>query len=294
MSPREDNPALNARHVQRRFDRAAASFDAVDFVHATTRAGLLERLKPMVVEANTVVDLGSATGSSLRPLARRFRGAQIIAADLSYDMLLLARKKRSWFAHHAAVQVNAEALPFADQSVGVVFSNLLLPWVADPARLFVEVSRVLRHEGLFIFSTLGPDSLRELRNAWPQANGTQHVNRFADMHDIGDAAVQAGLRDPVLDVDRLSVTYPDAEALLQDLTSMGARNSLQHRRKSLGGTAAFRTMVETLNEQRIDGFLRVDLELIYGHCWGPGARPSDGEYRVDARTISRRHAGASG
>ena len=294
MNPREDNPALNASHVQRRFDRAAASFDAVDFVHAATRAGLLERLKPMVVEAKTVVDLGSATGSSLRPLARRFRGAQIIAADLSHDMLLLARKKRSWFARHAAVQVNAEALPFADQSVGVVFSNLLLPWVADPARLFVEVSRVLRQEGLFIFSTLGPDSLRELRNAWPQANGTQHVNRFADMHDIGDAAVQAGLRDPVLDVDRLSVTYRDAEALLQDLTSMGARNSLQYRRKSLGGTAAFRTMVETLNEQRIDGFLRVDLELIYGHCWGPGARPSDGEYRVDARTISRRHAGASG
>ena len=288
MNSKEDSPALNARHVQRRFDRAAASFDDADFVHAATRAGLLQRLEPMVVKAKTVIDLGSATGSGLRTLARRFRGAQIIATDLSYNMLRQARKKQPWFTRHAAIQANAESLPIADMSVDVVFSNLLLPWIPDPARLFAEVSRVLQKDGLFIFSTLGPDSLSELRDAWPQTACNQHVNRFTDMHDIGDAAVRAGFRDPVLDVDRLSITYADAAALFRDLTAMGARNSLQRRERSLRGASGFRAMMDALNEQRSDGILNIDLEIIYGHCWGSGPRSADSEYRIDAERIGRR------
>jgi len=288
MNPTDDKSALNTEDVQRRFDRAASHFDSVDFVHSVTRDGLLARLRPIVIEAKTVIDLGSATGSGSRLLTRRFRGAHVIAADLSRNMLEQAQKKKSWFARTSAVQANAALLPFADQSIDVVFANLLLPWIDDPARVFAEVSRVLRKGGLFLFATLGPDSLSELRRAWGEVGPDTHVTRFPDMHDLGDAAVRAGLREPVLDVDWLSLTYRKADVLFEDLTAVGARNSLRHRSRSLGGAAPFRAMVKALDAARTGGLLTLDLELVYGHCWGSGSRSPDGEYRLAANRIPRR------
>lgn len=288
MNPRDDKSALNSDDVRRRFDRAAASFDSVDFVHSATRDGLLKRLKPMALEPELVLDLGSATGSASRLLSRRFRRARIVAADLSRNMLEQARSKQGWFSRTSAVQLNAERLPFAEQSIDLVFANLLLPWISDPARTFAEIARVLRTDGLFLFATLGPDSLKEIRRAWSGVDDGQHVNTFFDMHDIGDAAVRAGLRDPVLDVDRLAVTYRDSASLFSDLTAMGARNSLQNRARTLGAAARCRAMAAALDAQRKDGLLSFDLELVYGHCWGAGRRQVDGEYRFDAGQIARR------
>jgi len=290
MNAKNHSSILNCNDVQRRFDRAAAGFDSVDFVHSVTREGLFARLEPMSIEAKTVVDLGSATGSAANLLARRFRRAQIIAADLSILMLERVREKRGWLSRTTAVQATAEALPFADQSVDVVFSNLLLPWVSDPAPVFAEVSRVLRGDGLFLFATLGPDSLNEIRRAWAAVDPGEHVNRFLDMHDIGDTAVAAGLRDPVLDVDHLTVSYKNADSLFQDLSAMGARNSLQNRANTLGGAGRFRAMVAELDRQRRDSLLTLDLELVYGHCWGSGRKAGNNEYRVDAGRIGRRNA----
>lgn len=288
MHSKHDNSALNSAHVQRRFDRAAVSFDTVDFVHSATRDGLIARLEPMAIEANTIIDLGCATGSGARLLARHFRRARIVAVDLSHKMLAATRKKQSWFSRVSVAQANAEALPFADQSVDVIFANLLLPWIANPAQTFAEVARVLRKDGLFLFATLGPDSLAEIRQAWSNIDGGQHINRFLDMHNIGDAAVRAGLRDPVLDVDYLAVTYRSTDALFQDLTATGARNCLQHRERSLGAAARFRAMTDALDGTRQDDLLTLNLELVYGHCWGGGQRLADGEYRVAASGIRKR------
>lgn len=288
MNSSDESSLLNYRDVQRRFNRAASGFDAADFVHSVTRDGLFARLEPIAVDARTVIDLGSATGSSNRLLARRFRRAHIIAVDLAHNMLVQARKKKTWFVRSSLVQANAETMPFCDQSVDVIFANLLLPWASDPARVFTEVARVLRKDGLFVFATLGPDSLSELRRAWRAADAGEHVNRFPDMHDLGDAAVQCGLRDPVLDVDRLTVTYDDHSALFQDLTATGARNSLRSRHRSLMGRSRFATMTDALNAISRTGILSLDLELVYGHCWGSGAQPIAGEYRVAVSKVGRR------
>ena len=288
MNSRSNNSALNSNDVRRRFDRAADRFDTVDFVHAATRSGLFARLQPMTIEASTIIDLGSATGSGSRLLERRFRRAHVIATDLSHNMLLRSRKNQPWFSRRTSVQANATALPFAEQSIDLVFANLLLPWMSDPALLFSEVSRVLRKDGLFLFSTLGPDSLSELRSAWAGVDTAAHINHFLDMHNIGDLAVQAGLRDPVVDVDRLSVTYSDTAALFRDLTDMGARNCLQDRERSLGGGARFRAMTKALDAQKMNNLLSFDLELVYGHCWGPGQQSADGEYHFAAERIGHR------
>jgi len=285
MNPTDDNSLLNLRDVRRRFDRAATDFDTADFVHSTTREGLLARLSPMLIDARTIVDLGCATGAASRGLSRKFRRAHIISVDLSQQMLRQAQRKRSFFGRRSMLQANATALPLAGQSVDVVFANLLLPWISDPATLFTEIARVLRNEGLFVFSALGPDSLRELRQAWQSVANGVHVNRFLDMHDIGDAAVSAGLRDPVLDIDRLQVTYEKPQALFDDLTATGGRNSLLNRRRSLLGRAQFEAMTAALAGA---GALTLDLELIYGHCWGSGVQPDGGEVRIDAMQIGHR------
>ena len=288
MNSANNNSTLTERDVRRRFDRAAPRFDSVDFVHSVTREGLLNRLLPMTVAARLVVDLGAATGSADRLLARRFRGARVIGVDLSRDMLALAVRKKPWFSKMSYVQARATSLPFADASVDVVFANQLLPWIPDPAPVFAEVSRVLRADGLFLFATLGPDSLGLLRQAWAAVDDKPHVNHFIDMHNIGDAAVRAGLRDPVLDVDHMSVTYESTAALFRDLTAMGARNSLAGRDPSLAGAHRLKAMIQALESVVRDGVLTLDLELVYGHCWGSGQRAGGSEYRVTPGEIGRR------
>ena len=286
MNATNDSPELRARDIRRRFDHAAPRFDGADFVHGVTREGLVDRLRPMTIDAATVIDLGSATGSAIPLLQKRFRRARIIAVDVSAAMLGAVRRGRTLLSRRYAVQADARSLPFADTSVDVIFSNLMLPWVDNPGAVFAEVARVLRKDGLFVFSTLGPDSLREVREAWQAVDDGEHVSRFADMHDIGDALVRAGLRDPVLDVDRLSVSYREPGALFRDLTAAGARNCLRGRQRGLTGRSRFRRFTDAL-------FLpgencSLTLELVYGHCWGSGVRRDRGEITVDAGKIPLR------
>ncbi len=283
------NPGqLVFRDVQRRFDRAAKNFDATDFVHRHTFAGLSERLSPAIIRPARILDLGCATGSGSSQLAKQYRRARIICFDASLGMLQLARKKRSRLSKLVELQGDARRIPLQDGSVDLVFSNLLLPWVSDLPACLTEVGRVLRKDGVFAFATFGPQSLDEIRAAWRSLDQDWHANAYPDMHDIGDALVRAGLRDPVLDVDYLSVTYRDSDALFQDLTNTGARNSLQNRRKSLTGKQRFGQMRENLLARADNGTLSLNLELVYGHAWGGGPRLPEGEFRLDPGSIVQR------
>lgn len=274
--------------IQRRFDRAAASFDDADFVHAVTREGLIGRLEPLILEARRILDLGSATGSTGRLLRRRFRRAHIVSLDASHSMAARALAGRGLFSRASALQADANRLPFADAVFDLVVANQLLPWLPDPRAAFAEVARVLRPGGVFAFATLGPDSLQELRRAWAGIDDAAHVHGFADMHDIGDSIVQAGLADPVLDVDRLVVNYEDADRLFSDLADAGARNALPDRPQGLMGRRRFVAMRSALVDAAGDGRIVLDLELVYGHCWGAGARKDPTDYRIPAGGIPRR------
>jgi malonyl-CoA O-methyltransferase len=274
--------------MRRRFDGAAASFDEVDFIHRKSADGIMERLAPMVIEAKSILDLGGGTGSAGSDLCKRFRRSRVIVLDASHQMLRIAARKRSWFSRVSVLQGDATALPLQSASVDLVYANLLLPWVNDLPAMFANVARVLRKGGLFVFSTLGPDSLSELREAWASVDAEPHVNRFDDMHDVGDGLVHAGLRDPVLDTDFLNVSYRDTASLFRDLTLLGARNSLSGRSRALTGKGPFRDMEKALRRQFREGLLELRLELIYGHAWGGGPPQEPGEYRVDAAQIGRR------
>ena len=257
-------------------------------MHTVTREGLLSRLQPLIVDAKTVVDLGSATSSAQRALAKRFGRVHVVCVDVARNMLRRGRAKQSWLAKGSFVQANANKLPFADQSIDVIFANMLLPWVDDPAAVFGEVARVLRKGGIFAFATLGPDSLQEISRAWARVGGSCHVHHFMDMHNLGDGLVQARLGDPVLDVDRLVISYEKSSRLFADLTAVGGRNSLTARCPSLTGKQRFAAMVAELEGASPDGKIHLDLELVYGHCWGAGPKMDASNFRIDAKAIPLR------
>lgn len=281
---------LNRKHIRRRFEKAASSFDTADFLHAAMREGLLARLEPVLVEANVVIDLGAATGAAGHALTKRFKGSHVVAVDLAHNMLVNGRRRKSWFSKITHAQADAQCLPFADASVDVVFSNMLLPSIGNPDGVFREVSRVLRKDGVFAFATLGPDSLHELMSAWLSIDDAAHVASFADMHDIGDGLVRAGFRDPVLDVERLLVSYEDSGKLFKDLTAVGARNVLSERVRGLTGKGHFDAMTAALDSTAVGGKITLDLELVFGHCWGGEPQDDPTDFRVDADTLTIRRS----
>ena len=281
---------LSQKDIRRRFDRAARSFDGAAFVHAVTRVGLLARLEPLLLDARMILDLGCATGALGRLVRKRFRRAHVVSLDLSAGMLAQARRNKPWLARATFVQSDAGRLPFADASFDLILANQMLPWTPQPQPVFDEVARVLQKGGVFAFASLGPDSLREIRSAWAAAGARDdtHVNSFPDMHDIGDGLVRAGLRDPVLDVDRLEVRYGHVGKLLHDLTRSGARNTIAARAHGLTGKRRFRAMAAALENATAGPGLSLELELVYGHCWGGGPRIGPATVSIDANRIPLR------
>jgi len=275
------------RAARRGFDRAAATFDGAGFLHDETRARLLARLDFMRLAPRTVVDLGCATGRTARALAERYGEARVLAVDSSVAMLRAARGPAV-----TAVGGDAERLPLRDGTAQRDCANLTLPW-CDPRALFVEAARVLEPGGLLLFATLGPDSLQEVRRAWSGIDTQIHVHAAFDMHDLGDLAGAAGLAEPVLDVDRLEVTYADLGALVRDLRACGAMNVAAGRRRGLTGVRRWQAFERRLLEQRRDGRFAVTVEMVFGQAWGRGpvARKRGGppgEVAVAVESIGRR------
>ena len=184
--------------------------------------------------------------------------------EKGYAWVKIEGKVRDGAGHEERSQ---EMLPVAGSAVDLVFSSLMLQWCNDLDAAFAEAARVLRPGGLFIFATLGPDTLRELRASWAGADNKVHVNAFMDMHDVGDSLIRAGLADPVLDVERLTLTYDDGYRLMRELKYLGAHNVNVGRRKTLTGKRRMLDMLAAYEQFRQEGRLPATYEVVYGHAW---------------------------
>lgn len=259
---------LDPRRVRRAFDRAAPSFDAAAVLHTAVRDDLLTRLDLTALAPRVIVDAGAGTGHACRALIRRYPKSLVIALDSSRPMLQQAARRGSWLRRFSRVCADAVHLPLADGSVDLILSNLMLQW-CDPDPVFAEFRRVLAPHGLLSFTTLGPDTLRELRLAWNTVDSHTHVHQFIDMHDIGDALVRNGFAAPVLDVERYTLSYLNVQGVAADLKATGARNATRGRARGLTGRrrfAAFQAAYETF---RTDGRLPATYEVIFAHAWMP-------------------------
>jgi malonyl-CoA O-methyltransferase len=283
--------ALDTARVRASFDAAARAYDAVAVVQAEIRRRMLERLDFFRIRPQRILDAGCGTGHGARALLERYRRAALIAVDLAPGMLLEARSKRPWLRRLDVVCGDAAALPVADASVDLVFSNLMLQWCNEPDRVFAEFRRVLRPGGLLLFSTFGPDTLKELRAAWRAADDHTHVSRFIDMHDLGDALLRAGLGEPVMDMEYLTLTYSDVRSLMRDLKAMGARNATSGRSRGLTGRHRLAAVEAHYGRLRRDGRLPATWEVVYGHAWAGERRGRDEATSEVAVPISqvRRH-----
>lgn len=276
--------------VRRSFDRASRGYDRAAVLQARVREQLLQRLELVKLEPEVVLDAGAGTGHASRELTRRYGNARVIALDVSLAMLSQAAHQQRLLRRFRRVCADAARLPLAAGSVDLVYSNLMLQWCDDLDAVFAEVRRVLRPHGLFTFSTFGPDTLIELRKAWRAADGHVHVNRFLDMHDIGDALMRAGLAEPVLDVERYTLTYDDTLTLMRDLKAIGAHNVTAGRPAGLTGRGRFARMREAYEAHRQDGKLPATYEVVFGQAWGSSAqrRAGPGETRIAVTSIGRR------
>jgi malonyl-CoA O-methyltransferase len=292
VSPTETGrPAYDSRRLRKIFDRRAASFNDVAFLPREIAQRMRERLDYIKVNPAQVLDAGCGAGDDLHALRERFPEAPVFGTDLSRAMLARAVQHdatdTSWRRFLPAslgkalgsrgprfAQADFSALPFASGAFEFIWSNLALHWHSRPDLVFPEWQRVLKVNGLLMFSTLGPDTLKELRGAYAEieaahgVNTHKHVIDFVDMHDLGDMLVESGFEIPVMDQETLTITYKSPESLLADVRRWGA---YPFRREASPGGASRRMQKALLAaleaRRRADGTIPLTFEVIYGHAW---------------------------
>jgi len=269
---------FDQKKVRRAFDRAADSYQQYAVLQTEVCSRLLEKLAIVKMTPQTILDAGAGTGAAIPALYTCYKKARVVTLDISENMLKKARNRGTFLRSPQAVCGDIECLPFADNSFDLVFSSLALQWCNDLNAAFVEAKRVLKPGGLYVFSTFGPDTLKELRHSWSTVDAEPHVNQFVDMHDIGDALLQDGFAEPVMEAEVLTVTYDGVDDLMHDLKAIGANVTATIAqaaaddagvKKGLGGKRALQMVRQNYEKYRQDDVLPASYEIIYGHAWKP-------------------------
>ena len=282
--------------VRQAFERAAATYDRSAFLQQEVARRLDEHLDEIKVAPERILDAGCGTGFGVPLLRTRYPKAHILGMDLAHGMAsqtvrqhgrpagwrgLVSRLAQA--APLSALCADLERLPLKGGGVDMVWSSLALQWV-DLSKAFAEVNRVLKPGGLFLFATLGPDSLRELRAASQDLDGHARVNSFVDMHDVGDALMQAGFANPVMEMEHITLTYEALRGLLADIKGIGAQTVLEGRRGGLMGKQAWGALARNYEAFRREGRLPATYEVVYGHAWaGRPDRLADGRQIIEFR-----------
>lgn len=264
MSPPD---ASNKRRIRRHFGQHAPTYDEAAVLQKEVNRRLLERLDFIKIQPHRILDLGTGTGWALQELKQRYPAARLLAMDVSRQMLERAQKKSGWFRKIPCICGDAEQLPLADASMDLVFSSLMLQW-CDAEKVFAEVRRVLRPGGLFLFTSFGPDTLKELKASWARVDTDVHINDFTDMHDLGDWLLQSGLHDPVMDMELIQLTYEHALDLMKDLRAIGANTPIHKQPGGLVTPGRLNRVIrayEAFRDPR--GLLPASYEILYGHGW---------------------------
>ncbi len=289
---------LDKRMLRRSFEQAAASYDQSAVLQREICDRMLSRLEYIKYVPTRIIDAGSGTGYGSRKLIERYPAAEVIPLDIALTMhdharTVLAAQLPGWqrwlpFKRHqpkSYICADIEQLPLREASVGMIWSNLAIQWCNDLRQTFTEAYRVLENGGLLMFSTFGPDTLKELRQVFKSVDPFSHVNRFIDMHDIGDMLVGSGFSLPVMDMEYITLTYEDVKSVMLDLKAIGARNVTLGRRRGLMGKAAWQQVVDQYEALRKDGRLPATYEVVYGHAWKPETR------KVQLKPETRRRLG---
>ncbi len=235
------NEAKNIQWFPDQYEQAAV-------VAQEVLQAMLARLDWMTLEPKTILDVGCGPGLLTSALKNRYPNAHIISIDNHHGMLTYAKNKALF-----SVQAEANQLPIKDHSIDLVIANLLLPWCDDVTTILKAWRQVLRSEGLVMFSVLGWDTLQEFKNT-----EVEIIPHLVDMHNVGDALIQQGFLEPVLDVDYYTTTYKDSAKLAQELILTGMTNNISK--------AVFNHLPKDA-----DGSWPVTYEIIHAHAFTPSS-----------------------
>ena len=273
------------------FNKAAINYDQAAVLQREVANRLDQRLAFITNLPKKIVDLGAGTGILSQFIAHRYREAEIINLDIVHHLLNHAKTKLT-SRQYDFVCANAEELPFTHHSVDLVVSNLMLHWCFHPDKVLREIQRILKPTGFLLFSTLGPDTLIELRQSWAKVDNYVHVHEFIDMHIIGDMALNAHLIDPVLDVERIILQYQTPIKLLKDLKQLGVHNIAQGRSRNLTGKQSYQRFLQAYEVFRLDnGKYPATYEVIYGHALGSDIQQQEmtrGEVSIPLHQFQRK------
>ena len=256
---------VSKKKVQTAFSNAATSYNQAAVVQNEILQRLLERLESLHDTQATVLDLGSGTGLARSKLQTRYGQEQYFAIDIAEKMLRFTHKN---FGAQRAVCGDVEYLPFKKNSFDLIFSASTLQWCNQVGLAFDEVLRVLKQDGLFLFSSFGPATLKELRTCFNNVDEYPHVNTFIDLHDLGDMLVSAGFTDVVMESEVITIEYSEPMQLLRDLQATGATNHLTDRSKGLFGKQTMSKVLDEYQSYKLqNGKYPASYEVIYGHGW---------------------------
>ncbi|MDG2395773.1 malonyl-ACP O-methyltransferase BioC [Candidatus Thioglobus sp.] len=245
--------------VRASFNKASNNYNDHAFLQKEIATRLDAKLNVITANSGVILDLGAGTGLLSQNLHKRFPDAQLICLDFAQNSLKNNQSTNK-------ICANANHLPLADNSVNIVISSLMMQWCPDLKQLFSECHRVLKNDGLILFSTFGPDTLKELKKSWSVVDGETHVNTFTDMHDIGDQLLQNGFQSPIMEMETLILTYETVIDLLKDLKAIGAQ-TVNTRSKALMGKDKFKLMTQMYESYRSEAKLPATYEVVYGHAW---------------------------
>ena len=266
------------------FAHAAETYDSAAVLAREVGARMAQRLDLVKLAPQRVADIGCATGDGIRELQRRYAKALPLALDYALPMLRAVRSRTPRLQRMTGrgprlVNADVRALPLAANTLGLVWSNLMLHWLDDPLPALRELHRVLDVGGLLCFATLGPDTLKELRAAAAKVGAGDTAKRFLDMHDLGDMLVAVGFGDPVMDMELITLTYPTPRAFLADQRHLGVRDALLGHQ----GWRDWRRLFGAW-PQNDEGRLPASFEIVYGHAWKPEPRQI-----ADGRAVMKFH-----
>lgn len=278
---------IDKQLIAESFSKAAEQYEQFAFLQKEVASRTFERLSYMKVKPNAILDAGCGTGLCSRELRSLFSKSKISAIDIAPGMIELANNKQKLFRKIDYQVADIDDLPYDNNSFDMIFSNLTIQWVPDLTKTFLELNRVLKPGGLLIFSTLGPDTLFELKESWESVDAGKHVNQFIDMHIVGDQVFNSGFENTVMDRDIITLTYQTIKGLMNDLKAIGAHNLNGDRSKGMLGKNKFKQLEQAYEMFRNqDKVLPATYEVIYGHAWKREDNPTKDyhTYSVDIQS----------
>lgn len=280
--------SFDYKALKQGFNKSAETYER----HAKTAREigehLIERLRPLNLNPERILDIGAGTGKLSRDLLKLYPKARIYCIDLAEKRLRFAKGKRKWFKQQHYITADMHTLPFLSESFDLIVSNLAWHWADHLHQAIYEAKRVLKMNGTLMFSTPGPDTLRELRASFAAVSAEPHINAFLDMHDIGDALLKADLADPVMDIEYFTSYTKNVQELLRELRASGEINYQALRARGLMGKHIFKKMLQHYQQYCTNNKLPVTTEAVFGYAWRKpetSFRLNEGEVAIPVAAI---------